>query len=164
MRKLSLMLISATIAASTFLPTQAQTKVDPQARTFLDKLSHVMNDHNAREGVSLFAQNAVLVDPFGNVSTGQSAETNFFNNAFKVNGNAKFSVTPIASHASGDMMWILAKARWTPADNSAGAKPLGTHIAYALVREDGTWKANMLSVGTNVPPPSGSYVPPASNR
>jgi ketosteroid isomerase-like protein len=133
-------------------PASAQTaKIDPQAQRFVDALAQVMNSRNADQGVALFAPDAVLVDPFGKVSIGKDAERVFFDLAFKLNAGATFTATPIASHVSGNMMWILANAGWAGRKDASQPK-VTTHVGYVLVRQGKAWKAQMLTVGFDAPP------------
>jgi ketosteroid isomerase-like protein len=105
----------------------AQTEIDPQAEKFAKAFAEAMNSRNADRGIALMAPDAVLVDPFGKASTGKQAERDFFELAFKLNPNATFALKPVASHTSGNMMWILGNAVWTP--NTPGPKPLEAHAA-----------------------------------
>jgi len=135
--------------------TWAQSRIDPAAATFGKALSQVMNSRNADQGIALLSPDAALVDPFGKLSTGKQAERDFFELAFKLNPNATFAFKPVASHINGNTMWLLATAAWTPSGNTAGAKPVETHVAYVLVRQGKAWKVQMLSVGFNGQPPIG---------
>jgi ketosteroid isomerase-like protein len=132
----------------------AQTKSDPQANKFIQAFAAAMNSRNVDKGVALMTPDATLVDPFGKASTGKEAQRNFFELAFKLYPNATFALKPAASHTSGNMMWIVANAVWTPTGNTAGPIPLEAHAAYVLARRGGTWKLQMLLVGFNGQPPA----------
>jgi ketosteroid isomerase-like protein len=126
--------------------------VDPQADSFTKAFEQAMNSRNVEQPMALLTDDAVIVDPRGKATFGKLADRDFFELAFKNNPNATFTAKPIASHTSGNMMWIVAEGVWTPTGNTVGAKPLQSHTAYALERQSDTWKLQMLSVGYNAPP------------
>jgi len=128
-----------------------QAKVDPEADNFTKAFAQAMNSGDVERPMALLTDDAVIVDPRGKATFGKQSDRDFFELAFKNNPNATFTAKPIASHTSGNLMWVLAESLWTPTDNTAGAKPLASHTAYALERQGDTWKLQMLSVGYNVP-------------
>jgi ketosteroid isomerase-like protein len=115
------------------------------------------NKHDAAAIAALYASNAVLVGPTGDVAKGRAAIEQTEANTIKGFGNFKFASVVKDGGAVGNGVWFTFE---TTIESKAGSGPtIHVHGLSVLAPDGGkSWKLAATSLAANVPPPG---APPA---
>lgn len=138
------------LAVGAMAQAQEKNSVLQQANAFNQRFMAAINSDDPAKAASVYTSDAVLVGPTGVVTAPPNAAQNFYTATYKQFGG-KFTVNNTVTQAriNGNTMWLVGESVVQTGSTSGR-----THFAIVAVRSKGSWKAQMLSVGTTPPAPA----------
>jgi len=147
--------IALIVTAAPALAQQKSTSKDRVMERASAEQKALVDSFNKRDAAgiaALYASNAVLVGPSGDISKGRAAIETTETNTIKGFGDFRFASVVKDAGAVGNGLWFTFE---TTIETKGANGPLTVHVhgLSVLAREGKGWKVAATTLAANVPPP-----------